>query len=110
MNKQIACPVCEGRGYVAWSNKTEDTCSAGVQMCPHCEGIGLRMVDMTNADMVRQMNDKAMAGFMATKLTDLYSIQMADEGRPPTATYIRLMKETWFRVLMQWLQQPVEDV
>ena len=109
MKKQIACPVCEGRGYVEWINKTEDTCSAGVQMCPHCEGTGLRTVDMTKADMVRQMSDKAIAGFMATKLTDLYSIQMADEGRSLTDTYISLMKETWFRVLMQWLRQPAED-
>lgn len=63
----------------------------------------------TNGDRIRHMSDKTLAYFMATKLTDLYSIQMVDEGRPLTVTYINLMKETWFRVLMQWLRQPVED-
>lgn len=61
MKKQIACPVCDGSGHVAWINKTEDTCSTGSKICPHCDGTGLREVDMTNGDRFRAMSDTEIA-------------------------------------------------
>ena len=61
MKKQIVCPVCNGSGHVVWTNKTEDTCSTGSKICPHCDGTGTRMVDMTNADRFREMSDEDLA-------------------------------------------------
>jgi hypothetical protein len=64
MKKQITCPVCEGSGHVAWINKTEDTCSIGSKICPHCDGTGVREVAFTNADRIRAMTDEELARFI----------------------------------------------
>ena len=94
MKKKIACPVCKGKGYVAWINKTEDTCSAGCKMCPNCDGTGVRYVDMTNADKIRAMDDERLAKYISGLICDFNEgVEYTDNPRE------------W----LEWLQQPVKE-
>lgn len=67
-----------------------------------------RFQPMTNADNIRAMSDEEFANFMAQKFADYSAAKMCEKGEPPTATYLHLERETWFRAWMQWLRQPVE--
>lgn len=98
MTKNIACPVCNGKGYVYWVNSTEDTCSTGSKTCPHCDGTGIREVAFTNADRIRAMSDEELA-ILICKAYECYRCPGEElcncvEGKANGA--------------MKWLQQPVE--
>ena len=85
MKKQIVCPVCAGRGFVSWLNTAEDTCSTGSKTCPHCNGSGLREIDMTNADHIRSMTDEELADFL---------VDLADDGN---------------LLIREWLKEPYKE-
>ena len=91
MKKEIACPVCNGSGHVLWVNKTENTCSTGSKNCPHCDGTGTRMVDMTNGDRIRAMSDEELAKWIN------YCSGQCDNRY-----------NSCMRCRLKWLEQPVE--
>ena len=62
----------------------------------------------TNADRIRAMSDRELAAFLAGKFTDHETEKAVQKGEVLTATYVSEMAHTWFRVWMQWLQQPAE--
>lgn len=64
----------------------------------------------TNSDRIRSMSDKELANFLAQKFTENSKVKMLDKGEIPSATYLHLERETWFRAWMQWLREPAEDV
>lgn len=93
MTKQVACPVCGGRGYVLWVNTTDSSHSTGSKTCPHCDGTGLREVELTNADRIRAMSDEELADFIT-------NCGCYDHSRDCRAS----CKDC----TMKWLKQPVE--
>lgn len=62
----------------------------------------------TNGDRIRSMTDEELANFLAQKFTDYSADKMCEKGETPTATYLYLERETWFRAWMQWFRQPAE--
>lgn len=85
MKKEIVCPVCKGRGYVAWINCTETSCDSGSKICPHCNGTRWIEVDFTNADYIRSMPDEELAEFL---------VELADDGN---------------LLIREWLKQPYKE-
>ena len=93
MTKNVACPVCQGKGYVVWANKTEASCSLGTKMCPHCDGTGVREVTLTNGDRIRAMSDEELAEW------NNFCPHIDDECTLKGCT----------KCILEWLKQPVED-
>ncbi|MBQ9167768.1 MAG: hypothetical protein IJX67_05095 [Oscillospiraceae bacterium] len=65
--------------------------------------------DMTNADLVRMMNDRELANFLSAKFADFQVQNAFTEDSPPTATQISALKSTWYAAWMQWLRLPVTE-
>ena len=63
----------------------------------------------TNSDRIRAMSDEEMANFLSVKFADLQVQNAFTKDSPPTATQISRLKNMWYVVWMQWLQQPVKE-
>lgn len=104
MKKKIPCPVSNGKGYVSWMNRTEDTCSTGTKTCPSCDGIGVREVALTNADHIRAMSVEELARLFVSAVSD---------GCPPEHDWdCKKDEEGWDACdccWAMWLRQPVEE-
>lgn len=100
MTKNIACPVCNGKGYVYWNNSTENTNSTGSKTCPHCNGNGIREVDMTNADRIRNMSNEELAKFIPDWS---YTNACKCDERP----YVDCNNDCK-KCVAEWLEQPAE--
>ena len=76
--------------------------------CEYCNGTGTVDAPMTNADLIRAMNDRQLAEFLAAKFTDNTQVQEAMKGNHMTATQLSETSHAWFVGWMTWLQQPVD--
>ena len=85
MNKHIPCKRCDGRGFINWTFSEGNTGTATSYVCPDCNGSGVSVVPMTNADRIRAMSDEELAEFL---------IDLANDGN------LRIK---------EWLQQPAEE-
>lgn len=63
----------------------------------------------TNSDVLRNMSDKELAGFLAGKFTNFSTEKKVEKGEIPSATQISVEADMWYRAWMQWLRTPVED-
>lgn len=105
--KTIPCPVCDGRGYVLWTSATDQSCSTGSKVCPHCQGAGNREVPQTNADRIRAVSDEELAAWMARKTLDIMRSTLKVVGArwdesPELEGVVK--KDN-----LDWLRQPVKD-
>lgn len=97
MMKKAKCPNCDGVGHMGWYPDPKDHGALVADMCPKCYGTGQIKVHMTNADMVRQMDDEDLAGVLLNWFSDGYDeIYVSDFG------------DIYDRAL-EWLQQQAED-
>lgn len=91
MKKNIACPNCKGNGYITiMTGNRNDYCGVASKMCPACDGTGVQLADVTNADRIRAMSDEELAEWMAE--CNAYG-ENADASQ-------------W----MPWLKQPAQEV
>lgn len=54
--KEIACPECNGRGYIAGVSET----SMWTKMCDNCHGSGVVATPMTNGDVIRACDNEEL--------------------------------------------------
>ena len=97
----MACKYRNRVWYNGW-------CNVACRYCTLTQESTCKHNKQTNADKIRAMSDEELASFMAGKYTEFSQIKMLEKGEAVTATGLVLERETWFRVLMQWLQQPAE--
>jgi hypothetical protein len=64
----------------------------------------------TNSDVLRSMSDTELASFLAGKFTNFSTEKRVEKGEIPSATMISIEADTWYRIWMQWLRTPVEDL
>lgn len=105
MNKHIPCKRCDGRGFINWPFSEGNTGTATSYVCPDCNGSGVSVVPMTNADRIRAMSDEEL-------------VEVIIKGRgiePPCAMCapeMRTPKKCNGRCtsgIMRWLQQPAKE-
>lgn len=95
MMKKVKCPNCDGVGHMRFYPDRKYPGALVADMCPKCYGTGQIEVPMTNADMVREMDDEAIANV----LLDWFCIGNRE-------CYTRNREEVRNEIL-QWLQSNV---
>ena len=96
MKKNIACPTCKGNGYITvMTGRRGDYCGVMNEPCSECDGTGLNLVDMTNADRIRAMSDEELAAVI---------ICPKENGAQIDAC----VGQSCMECSLEWLQQPVE--
>ena len=83
-------------------------CQDKEQMARVIEEYNEQQKPKTNADRIRAMTDEELARFVATKIVNLESYKMVEQGHTPTATQLSALRDTMYCILMRWLHQPVE--
>ena len=123
MKKNIACPNCKGKGYnTVVTGDRNDYCGVANEMCPECNGTGLKLADMTNADRIRAMSDEELAAFMFS-MVDCVSCQnkLMNNGKLVFGADRKTCTDKDYyakcdgdgrkceSVCLEWLKQPVEE-
>lgn len=102
MKKNIACPNCKGKGYnTVVTGDRNDYCGVANEMCPECNGTGLKLADMTNADRIRAMSNEELAKFIPDWS---YTGACKCDEQP----YVDCNNEC-DKCVLEWLKQPAED-
>ena len=112
MKKSIPCQACEGRGCnTVMTGVRGDYCGVMNESCPECNGTGVKLVDMTNADRIRAMDDEDLAEVLllfnhlecripfCKNLPQCEELLDTEEGVP---------EEKCKQCLLDWLRQPAE--
>lgn len=109
MTKNVACPVCEGRGYAHSRSPSTNF----RKWCGNCNGTGVIQVPMTKADQFRSLSDEELsdafynliycedpASFFCHGTEECRAVMDADEDIP----------EEWCRkCLLEELRKPVKE-
>ena len=61
MFRMLVCPKCNGQGYIEKYGKSRFDSSATNMKCDKCGGVGSIPLPITNGDLIRSMNDSALA-------------------------------------------------
>lgn len=101
MKKQIACPHCQGKGFITLAAVVDDLCGIGSKLCAECGGTGLQETDMTNADRIRSMTDEELVGFI--NHFNVCDNRTSDECRISYCAVCEIC-------VLDWLRDPVKPI
>lgn len=94
--KEIACPVCNGHGFICGG----DDHSTWSKTCNNCNGIGFVIARKTNGDMIRTCNNE--------QLMEVY-FHLGDYAIYSGGKNNRLLDSTPADFLL-WLNKEVDDI
>ena len=96
-----------------------DYCGVMNETCPKCDGTGVELADMTNADRIRAMNDEKLAEAFFNLCENLNDGTMNDlsdlycdgkNGCVDKDGNITCTPDMEKACVLRWFQQPVEEI
>ena len=106
MNKTIACPKCNGRGFISGG----DDKSIWSKTCDRWHGNCTIDVPMTHGDLIRTMSDEELAKWISGGAMHSDSAcSYCEHNKKKTCTGRECQDVTDAEIIMKWLQQPVEE-